>query len=52
LAPPPEKEILMGLVALLHDTDDPLLVSRQLDKYRERGQRLAISEPFCSPPSG
>lgn len=48
----PSEEALAGLVALLHDTDDPLHVARHLDTYRERGRRLAVERAGCGPPSG
>lgn len=48
----PSDEALAGLVALLHDTDDPLHVAHQLDKYRERGRRLAVERVGCGPPVG
>jgi len=52
IAPLLGHEILVGVVALLHGSSDPVLVARQLDEYRKRGRRLAIPMAGCGLPDG
>jgi hypothetical protein len=43
LPSPSARELLIGLVSQLADTTDPLLVGQVMNRYAERGRRLAVA---------